>query len=187
MRTRILVPVAAVALALTAAGCGDDKKTDTTTASDSGTATAKVASSTATIGVKTTPEGAVVAVSSRSKPTVKALSGPEPKNLVVKDLVVGTGPAAKKGDPLTVNYLGALAKTGATFDTSWKAGGSPFALSLGTGGVIAGWDQGLVGMKVGGRRELIIPPDLAYGAAGSPPSIPPNSTLIFVVDLESIG
>jgi len=186
MRTRNLVPLAAVALALTAAGCGDDdKKTDS--ASDTGTATAKVASATAEIAVKTTPEGAVVAVASRGKPTVKALSGPEPKKLVVKDLVVGTGPAAKTGDPLTVNYLGALAKNGTVFDTSWKAGGNVFPLTLGTGGVIAGWEKGLVGMKVGGRRELIIPPDLGYGAKGSPPSIPPNSTLIFVVDLESIG
>lgn len=187
MRTRTLVPVAAVALALTAAGCSEDKKTDTASASDAPTATATVASATAKVGVKTTPEGAVVAVSSRSKPTVKALSGPEPKNLVVKDLVVGTGPAAKEGDPLTVNYLGALAKNGTVFDTSWKPGGSVFPLTLGTGGVIAGWDKGLVGMKVGGRRELIIPPDLAYGAQGSPPSIPANSTLIFIVDLESIG
>ena len=187
MRTRTLLPLAAVALALTAAGCGDDDKKTDTASSDSGTATATVASATAKIGVKTTPEGAVVAVSSRSKPTVKALSGPEPKKLVVKDLVVGTGPAAKKGDALTVNYLGALAKNGTVFDTSWKAGGSVFPLTLGTGGVIAGWDEGLVGMKVGGRRELIIPPDLAYGEKGSPPTIPGNSTLIFVVDLESIG
>ena len=186
MRTRNLVPLAAVALALTAAGCGDDdKKTDT--ASDSGTATAKVASATAEIAVKTTPEGAVVAVQSRGKPTVKALTGPAPDKLVVKDLVVGSGPAAKKGDPLTVNYLGAVAKDGKVIDTSWKDGGSVFPFTLGAGGVIAGWDEGLVGMKVGGRRELIIPPDQAYGAKGSPPNVPANATLIFVIDLESIG
>ena len=148
MRTRTLVPVAAVALALTAAGCSEDKKTDTASASDAPTATATVASATAKVGVKTTPEGAVVAVSSRSKPTVKALSGPEPKDLVVKDLVVGTGPAAKEGDPLTVNYLGALAKNGTVFDTSWKAGGS----------VASGWPPPGTTATISRRAVVTRPP-----------------------------
>jgi len=187
MRTRTLLPVAAAtALALTAAGCGSNSKSDTTTAAG-GTATATVVAATAKVGVKTTPEGAVVAVAERGKPAVTKISGPAPKKLIVKDLVVGTGPAAKKGDALTVRYIGALATDGKVFDTNWKPGGQVFPLSLGAGQVIPGWDQGLVGMKVGGRRELIIPSDLAYGATGQPPTIPANAALVFIVDLESIG
>jgi peptidylprolyl isomerase len=189
MRTRTLVPVAAVAaLALTAAGCGSDSKSDTSTAgSSTGTTSVAVVGATAKVGVKTTPEGAVVATAQRGKPTITALSGPTPKKVETKDLVVGTGAPAKAGDALTVKYIGALAKNGKVFDTNWKAGGQLFPLQLGAGQVIPGWDSGLVGMKVGGRRELIIPADQAYGAAGQPPTIPPNSALIFVVDLESIG
>lgn len=180
MRTRTLLPIALVGAALVVAGCGSSGDTTTSSAT---TAAANGASAT----LKTTPEGAVVATITRGKPTVKALPGKAPKTLIVKDLVVGTGPAAKPGDPLTVQYLGALAKTGKVFDASWSRGAQPFPLTLGQGEVIAGWDKGLVGMRVGGRRELIIPADLAYGAAGQPPTIPPNAALIFIVDLISIG
>ena len=85
-----------------------------------------------------------------------------------------------------VQYVGALFDTGQEFDASWDRG-EPFELTLGGGTVIQGWDQGLVGMKAGGRRELTIPPDLGYGPQGSPPSIPANATLIFVVDMLSIN
>ena len=115
-----------------------------------------------------------------------APSGPAPTKLVVKDLITGTGPAAKSGSQLTVNYVGVLYKTGKEFDSSWKRN-QPFTTALSPGSVIPGWVQGLSGMKVGGRRELIVPPNLAYGAKGSPPTIPPNSTLIFVVDLLSVA
>jgi peptidylprolyl isomerase len=104
---------------------------------------------------------------------------------VTKDLIVGTGPEAKAGDTVTVNYVGVLYRGGKEFDASWKRK-EPFTFELGAGKVIKGWDQGVVGMKVGGRRELIIPAELGYGAAGSPPTIPPNSALIFVVDLLAV-
>ena len=98
------------------------------------------------------------------------------------NLIVGTGPEAKAGESVTVNYVGALYKGGKVFDASWKRH-EPFSFVLGKGQVIPGWDQGVAGMKVGGRRVLIIPAPLAYGTKGSPPTIPPNAALVFVVDL----
>jgi hypothetical protein len=108
------------------------------------------------------------------------------KQLVKKDLVTGNGAVAQPGQTVTVNYVGVLCKTGMEFDSSWKRN-QPFTTALTPGSVIAGWVQGIPGMRVGSRRELIIPPDLAYGKAGSPPTIPPNSTLVFVVDLLSVA
>ena len=119
------------------------------------------------------------------KPVIPSQSGAAPKVLVVQDLIVGTGAEAKSGDSVTVQYVGVLFANGKEFDSSWKAG-KPFTFTLGSGGVIAGWDQGVEGMKVGGRRRLIIPADLAYGAAGSPPAIPANAALVFDVDLVSV-
>ncbi len=117
-----------------------------------------------------------------NKPTIKAHKRPAPKRLVIKDIISGTGPKAKTGDVLTVNYIGVLYSNNKTFDSSWRRD-ETFSFPLGQGEVIEGWEQGLVGMRVGGRRELIIPAALAYGSKGSPPTIPPNSTLIFVVNL----
>ncbi|HWW52932.1 MAG TPA: FKBP-type peptidyl-prolyl cis-trans isomerase [Acidimicrobiales bacterium] len=121
-----------------------------------------------------------------TKPVVTVPSGPPPTTLQIKDLVVGTGPAAAVGQQLTMQYVGVAYSTKQQFDASWDRG-QPFPFVLGHGQVIKGWDQGLVGMRVGGRRQLIIPPDLGYGASGSPPAIGPNETLIFVVDLVAIG
>jgi FKBP-type peptidyl-prolyl cis-trans isomerase len=117
---------------------------------------------------------------------VQVPSGPAPSKLVSKDLIQGTGQAAAAGKTVTVNYVGVLYKGGKQFDSSWQRN-QPFTTALSPGSVIPGWVQGLSGMKVGGRRELIIPPNLAYGAKGSPPTIPPNSTLVFVVDLLSVA
>ena len=122
-----------------------------------------------------------------TKPKIPKASGAAPKTLKVEDLIVGKGAAAKSGDKISVRYVGNLYDTNKEFDSSWKRGKAPFQLTLGQGSVIPGWDLGLVGMKVGGRRRLTIPPDLAYGAQGSPPSIPANSTLVFDVDLTKIG
>ncbi len=120
------------------------------------------------------------------KPTIAASDAPAPTTLQVEDIKVGEGPAAKAGDNLTMQYVGAIYDTGKEFDASWDRG-QPFKFQLGAGNVIKGWDQGIVGMKAGGRRKLIIPADLGYGAAGSPPTIPANATLVFIVDLISIN
>jgi hypothetical protein len=129
----------------------------------------------------------------------RALSGPPPSaqapahggaatvapgGLVVQDVAVGSGPAAKSGDTLVVHYTGTLTD-GSVFDSS-KKHGQPFSFTIGKGMVIKGWEQGLLGMKAGGKRKLTIPPDLAYGDRGVPPTIPPKSTLRFEVELLSI-
>lgn len=117
--------------------------------------------------------------------TVTQPAEPEPADLIKEDLVVGTGQEAKSGDKVEVNYTGKLLKTGATFDTS--IGKKPFPFTLGEGGVIKGWDEGVPGMKVGGKRKLTIPSKLAYGDEGSPPKIPAKATLVFEVELLSIA
>ncbi|MFI5027430.1 MAG: FKBP-type peptidyl-prolyl cis-trans isomerase [Solirubrobacterales bacterium] len=111
--------------------------------------------------------------------------GAPPKRLVVKEIEKGTGAEAKAGDEVTVQYVGVNYKNGKEFDSSWSRN-EPFSFKLGAGMVIPGWDKGVAGMKVGGRRELIIPPNLAYGPAGAPPSIGPNETLVFVIDLLAV-
>lgn len=120
----------------------------------------------------------------KTKPNVTVPDGAPPKKLVVREIEKGSGPTAKAGDVVTVQYVGVGYESGSEFDSSWSRS-EPFTFTLGVGEVIPGWDQGVVGMKVGGRRELIVPPQLAYGEAGSPPAIGPNETLIFVIDLEA--
>ncbi len=111
--------------------------------------------------------------------------GPPPKQLVTKDLIKGNGKTATEGSTITVNYVGVLYKGGKEFDSSWSRK-TTFSTPLTTGSVIPGWVKGIAGMKVGGRRELIIPPSEAYGSSGQS-GIPPNSTLIFVVDLLAVS
>ncbi len=117
-----------------------------------------------------------------TQPKVTAPSGAAPTTLVTREIIKGTGPEAKAGQSVTVNYVGVLYHGGKEFDASWKRK-EPFTFTLAKGQVIKGWDQGVAGMKVGGRRELVIPAELAYGKNGSPPTIPPNAPLVFVVDL----
>jgi peptidylprolyl isomerase len=119
-----------------------------------------------------------------TEPTIAPPKGPAPKTLVTKELIKGTGAEAKDGESVTVNYVGALYSNGKVFNASWETK-EPFTFTLGQGQVIKGWDQGVVGMRVGGRRELIIPAELAYGKSGRPPKIPPSSPLVFIVDLLS--
>ncbi len=110
---------------------------------------------------------------------------PEPADLIKEDVSVGTGALAKDGDKVQVNYTGRLLKTNFLFDSS--VGKKPFDFELGKGSVIKGWDLGVVGMKVGGKRKLTIPSKLGYGDSGSPPKIPGKATLVFDVELLSVG
>lgn len=176
MRKLLLIIGACLAL-LVVAGCGSD---DSTTSSSTPDSTEE-----APAPEETESSGETESTKKKTKPTVKAPSGAPPKQLVVNDLEEGTGAAVKVGDVVKVNYVGVNFKTGKEFDSSWSRG-EPIAFPTGQGMVIQGWEKGLQGMKVGGRRELIIPPDLGYGATGSPPTIPPNETLVFVLDLEAV-
>jgi len=151
---------------------GNENKADNALAQAS--ASKSTSSTTPTPPAKTPTTGPL-----SEEPKVTAPSGAA---LVVKDLITGTGTEAKAGQSVTVNYVGVLFKGGKEFDASWKRK-EPFTFALGKGQVIPGWDQGVAGMKVGGRRELVIPAALAYGARGSPPTIPPNAPLVFVIDL----
>lgn len=105
-------------------------------------------------------------------------------SLQIEDLIEGTGAEAQHGHQISVHYTGTL-EDGSKFDSSLDRG-QPFEIALGAGQVIKGWDLGIVGMKVGGQRKLTIPPELGYGARGFPPVIPPNSTLIFTVQLLDV-
>lgn len=129
--------------------------------------------------------GGAISANLDQKPKIPASSATPPTALETDDVVEGDGAEAKSGDNVTVQYVGVDFTTGKEFDSSW--GKQPFKFQLGGGQVIPGWDQGVAGMKVGGRRELTIPPDLAYGAQGSPPSIGPNATLVFVIDLKAVN
>ena len=120
-----------------------------------------------------------------TKPRVTVPEGPPPSEFQTRDLVVGTGPEAKAGTLVTVHYVGVAFSTKRQFDASWDRGDT-FSFRLGVGDVIQGWDQGVAGMKVGGRRELIIPPALGYGDQGAGSDIKPGETLVFVVDLISV-
>jgi peptidylprolyl isomerase len=173
MRTRHLIATGLAALSLTAAGCGG---------SDTETAEFTVDAPPASESAAAVEEP----VSSGKKPKVTVPDGPPPKQLEVRDIKEGTGKAAKAGDDLTMDYVGVSYSTKKEFDSSFSAG-QPFTFTLGQGGVIRGWDEGIEGMKVGGRRELVIPPAMGYGAQGQPPDIKPNETLVFVVDLLAIN
>jgi peptidylprolyl isomerase len=117
-----------------------------------------------------------------TEPKIVTPKGPPPKTLVVKDLIKGNGDNVMPGDFVTVNYVGALYSNGKVFDASWSRH-QTFTTELSNGSVVSGWVKGIVGERIGGRRELIIPPNLAYGASGNPPKIPPNATLIFDIDV----
>jgi peptidylprolyl isomerase len=144
-------------------------------------------SSTESTGTTTTESTAAeAAASEKTKPKVTVPKGAPPKQLETKELEEGSGAEAKAGDEVTVQYVGVNYKNGREFDSSWSRN-EPFPLTLGAGSVIPGWEQGIEGMKVGGRRELIIPPELAYGEAGYPPAIGPNETLVFVIDLLEVN
>jgi len=117
----------------------------------------------------------------KPEPSTTSAGSVKPKELEITDLVVGTGTEAKKGSTVNVDYVGTL-ETGVVFDSS-KERGKSFSFIIGTSAVIEGWHRGVVGMKVGGKRKLVIPPELGYGDRGQPPDIPPHATLIFEIEL----
>lgn len=173
----LTLAVTTLATAAAVAGCGGTKNSPIPSGSGS--------AAPAVVQTNTTPTATTAGTGPLAhKPKVAKGTGAPPSKLVIHDLIVGKGPAAKAGQTLSVQYVGVLFKTGKQFDASWDRG-QPFSFPLGQGQVIPGWDQGLVGMHVGGRRQLVIPAKLAYGAQGSPPTIPPNAALIFDIDLIS--
>ena len=119
------------------------------------------------------------------KPEVTVPEAPPPTELQSTDLVVGDGAEAQPGSAVQVHYVGKAFSTGEEFDSSYERP-EAFSFTIGQGGVIPGWEQGVAGMREGGRRQLVIPPDLAYGAEGRPPQIGPNDTLVFVIDLLKV-
>jgi peptidylprolyl isomerase len=157
---------------LAAAGCGED---DPSAAGPAPYATATPAA---------TGSPPSVSRDIDEKPTISRPEGEPPTELVSRDIVRGDGRTARSGDTVSVQYVGIAWSTGEQFDASWDRG-EPFEFPLGGGQVIPGWDRGVEGMRVGGRRELVIPADLAYGPAGQGP-IGPNETLVFVVDLVGV-
>jgi peptidylprolyl isomerase len=120
-----------------------------------------------------------------SRPEIDFPAGPPPSQLEITDMTTGHGAEAVPGSTVTVHYVGVAFSTGEEFDASWNRG-EALEFRLGAGQVIAGWDQGVAGMRVGGRRKLVIPPHLAYGDAGASGVIRPGETLIFVVDLVGV-
>jgi peptidylprolyl isomerase len=159
--------VLALSLALLA-GCGGSDKESAATSTPTPKATA-------------TPDNTDLT----KKPKVTVPDALPPTKLQVEDIVKGKGRAARKGDKVTVQYVGLTWSTSVEFDASWDRG-QPFTFTLGKGQVIPGWDQGIPGMRVGGRRQLTIPAKLAYGAQGQPPQIGPNECLRFIVDMVKI-
>ena len=171
------------ALALSLAACGDDEDEG----GDSAATGTQSAESTPADAPAEEEAAAPAEISKdlKEKPVIAKPSGDPPTKLVKEDVVTGKGATAKTGDNVSVQYVGTNFSNGAEFDASWNRG-QPFEFTLGAGQVIPGWDEGVAGMKEGGRRVLTIPPDLGYGEQGSPPAIPPNETLVFVVDLEKV-
>jgi peptidylprolyl isomerase len=196
MNKRLLTIPTAILLAASIAACGSSStgpKAAGIQLAPSGGQTVEAstgATTTPTTATATTPTTTTPAVNTptsgplSTEPKITVPKGPAPKNLVIKDLIKGTGALATKTSAVTVNYVGALYKNGKIFDASWNRK-QTFPFTLGQNSVIPGWEEGVPGMRVGGRRELIIPAALAYGATGSGSTIPPNSPLIFVIDLLS--
>jgi peptidylprolyl isomerase len=176
LRTWTLVALTASGLGL--AACGSSSSSATTTSVPAPTTTTAPVS----IGTVADPSApGTIGI----EPTITVPPGAPPAQLESKDLIVGTGPAIKAGDKATVQYVGVAYSSKKIFDSSWSRN-QPFQFTVGAvgaGAVIPGWDHGVVGMQVGGRRELIIPPSLAYGAQSPGSGIAANDTLIFVVDL----
>lgn len=165
---------------LVLAACSDDDPVATDGSSPNDT----VITTTTVPAGGTEPTGSDDLEDTTQKPLVEVSDDDLPTELEIDDIVVGTGAEVTDGVLATLDYVGVSTTTGNEFDDSWSRG-QTIPVIIGAGSVIPGWDEGLLGMKVGGRRRLTIPPDLAYGAPGNPPDIAENDTLVFVVDLRS--
>jgi FKBP-type peptidyl-prolyl cis-trans isomerase len=194
MRKTLLILCIAAAVGGLAAGCGSSSSSSSTaqgivTAPSGGATSAAVTSTSAstTTASSTTSSNVKLPTAFNTEPTIKSPGGTPPKKLVVKNLITGTGPKlTSPSSTITIAYVGALYSNGKVFDASWKDDPSTHTISQAASGFVPGFEQGLLGMKVGGRRELIIPPSLAYKNTKQG-SIPAGSTLIFIVDLHSIS
>jgi peptidylprolyl isomerase len=189
-KLRLGALAAVLVLAFAAAGCGSNSKDS---AADQSAAKAEqeaknqqpIPEPKPPTSAKVSPTAGEADIS--KQPKVPKGTGSAPTALKAETLIAGNGAEIKNGQKATVQYVGVLFKSGKEFDASWGKGKQPFQFTLGGGQVIPGWDQGVLGMKVGERRRLTIPADLAYGAQGSPPKIGPNEPLIFDIDLKKIG
>jgi peptidylprolyl isomerase len=139
----------------------------------------------ASVGSSRDGAAASASEAGKKKPQAQVPKGPPPTKLEMTDLVTGTGTEAQKGDIVTVDYLVVLQKNGKEVYSSWES--EPLSFELGKkGSVTAGWQQGIVGMREGGRRKLVAPADLSYGKAGDPPTVGPNEALVSIVDLLKV-
>ena len=187
-----LTALTALVVALALAACGSEAKDQRDSASSD--EPSQAAPNPETTVTESTPNAPSTPASPEGKiskdldqkPEIPKPAGTPPTKLEGEDIVEGKGKEVKDGDRVTVQYVGVAFSTGEEFDASWERD-EPFEFTLGAGEVIPGWDQGLEGMKVGGRRKLTIPAELAYGQNGQPPAIGPNETLIFVIDLKKIA
>src|SRR5215213_5957285 len=186
MRKNVTGLTALLLLCLSLAACGDEPTDSRDSASKPVPSPTTTAEETNPEQPSTPTEGGKVSKDTKKKPEIPKPTGSPPPKLEALDIVKGKGKAAKKGDKVSVQYVGISYSTGEEFDASWDRD-EPFEFTLGNGEVIPGWDEGVLGMKVGGRRELTIPAELAYGQQGSPPAIGPNETLVFVIDLKKVG
>jgi peptidylprolyl isomerase len=184
VRARIAGAALLAAAALGVAACGGKDEKAATTPPPAATTAAPAPAATATTPAR--PAVASISKDRSKKPEIPQPAGAPPSKLVVRDIVKGKGRKAKVDDNVTVQYVGVSYSTGQQFDASWDSG-SPAQFALTEGQLIQGWIEGIPGMRVGGRRELVIPPDLGYGPNGNPPAIGPNETLVFVIDLLKIG
>ncbi|HVD86481.1 MAG TPA: FKBP-type peptidyl-prolyl cis-trans isomerase [Solirubrobacterales bacterium] len=182
MRKGLLIIGMCLALAVAGCGGGSSSSDSTSAATTEKSSSPEEPSSPKASNEKASSPKPSHQAPAPKKPKVTVPKGAPPKKLSIKDLEKGSGQEAKAGEEVTVQYVGVGYKSKEQFDASWDRG-EPFTFTLGSNSVIPGWEQGVKGMKVGGRRELTIPPNLAYGSAGAAPSIGPNETLIFVIDL----
>jgi peptidylprolyl isomerase len=173
---KVLIATACLCLGLSLASCGGDSDGSATTQSSDSVAGGATESSTITTESNST--------SASAKPKLTVPKGVPESEFAFRDVKEGKGAGAKAGDQLGVQYVGIGYKTGEEFDSSWGES-EPFTFTLGRGEVIDGWERGLVGMKVGGRREMVIPAKLAYGSQGTS-SVAPGETLVFAVELLAI-